>query len=177
VTPAYCQPGFESSEFQLANHDMAQSLRKEQYEVIGASPAIQMPPSPGRGPYSNLVALEHAHLAISLFAKGRQPPCAVSWWQHQYHVDWAGEMQRQTRFRASRPDQGFVLYQADEDDPLRFHRLEERPEPLLAALAEELEWDAARLSRTFTEIRLPLNEQSAKPWQYDPLFGVYKALD
>ncbi len=206
MTPAYCQPGFESSEFQLAKHDMAQSLRKEQYEVIGASPAIQMPPSPGRGPYSNLVALEHAHLAISLFAKGRQPPCAVSWWQHQYHVDWAGEMQRQTRFRASRPDQGFVLYQADEDDPLRFHRLEERgepelveascferqafipaervapwldnePEPLLAALAKELEWDAARLSRTFTEIRLPLNEQSAKPWQYDPLFGVYKALD
>ena len=120
MTPAYCQPGFESSEFQLAKHDMAQSLRKEQYEVIGASPAIQMPPSPGRGPYSNLVALEHAHLAISLFAKGRQPPCAVSWWQHQYHVDWAGEMQRQTRFRASRPDQGFVLYQADEDDPCAF---------------------------------------------------------
>ena len=88
--------------------------------MIGASPAIQMPPSPGRGPYSNLVALEHAHLAISLFAKGRQPPCAVSWWQHQYHVDWAGEMQRQTRFRASRPDQGFVLYQADEDDPCAF---------------------------------------------------------
>lgn len=114
-------------------------------------------------------------------------------------------MQRQTRFRASRPDESFVLYQADEDEPLRFHRLEERgepelveasyferqtftpaervspwldnePEPLLAALGEEMEWDAARLSRTFTEIRLPLNEQSARPWRYDPQFGVYREL-
>ncbi|QWZ65525.1 type I-F CRISPR-associated helicase Cas3f [Aeromonas sp. FDAARGOS 1417] len=204
-TPAYCQPGFESTEFQLANHDMAQSLREEQYKVIGAAPAIQMPPSPGRGPYSNLVELEHAHLATSLFAKGHQPPSAVSWWQHQHPLDWAGEMQRQTRFRASRPDESFVLYQADEDEPLRFHRLEERgepelveascferqtftpaervapwldnePEPLLAALGEEMEWDAARLSRTFTEIRLPLNEQSARPWRYDPQFGVYREL-
>ncbi len=202
-TPAYCQPGFESSEFQLASHDMAQSLRNEQYEVIGAAPAIQMPPSPARGPYTNLVELEHAHLATSLFAKGHQPPSAVSWWQHP--LDWAGEMQRQTRFRASRPDESFVLYQADEDEPLRFHRLEERgepelveascferqtftpaervatwldnePEPLLAALGEEMEWDAARLSRTFTEIRLPLNEQSARPWRYDPQFGVYREL-
>lgn len=201
--PAYCQPGFESNEFQLANHDMAQSLRQDQYETMGAAPSIQMPPSPGRGPYSNLVELEHAHLAISLFAEGRQPPCAASWWQHS--LDGAGEMQRQTRFRASRPDEGFVLYQADEDEPLRFHRLEERgepelveascferqtftpaervapwlgnaPEPLLAALAEELEWDAARLSRTFTEIRLPINEKSARPWQYDPLFGIYREL-
>ncbi|WP_227002097.1 type I-F CRISPR-associated helicase Cas3f [Aeromonas schubertii] len=203
VTPAYCQPGFESSEFQLANHDMVQSLRKEQYEVIGAAPAIQMPPSPARGPYTNLVELEHAHLATSLFAQGHQPPSAVSWWQHP--LDWAGEMQRQTRFRESRPDESFVLYQADEDEPLRFHRLEERgepalvedscferqaflpaervapwlnnePEPLLATLGEQLEWDAARLSRTFTEIRLPLNEQSARPWQYDPQFGVYREL-
>lgn len=202
--PAYCQPGVESSEFQLANHEMAQSLRKEQYETMGAAPSIQMPPSPGRGPYANLVELEHAHLAVSLFAEGRQPPCAVSWWQHP--LDWAGEMQRQTRFRASHPDEGFVLYQADEDEPLRFHRLEERgeperveascferqrftpaervapwfsnaPEPLLAALADALAWDAARLSRTFTEIRLPINDQGVRPWQYDPLFGVYKALD
>lgn len=203
VTPAYCQPGFESSEFQLANHDMVQSLRKEQYEVIGAAPAIQMPPSPARGPYTNLVELEHAHLATSLFAQGHQPPSAVSWWQHQ--LDWAAEMQRQTRFRESRPDESIVLYQANDDEPLRFHRLEDRgepelveascferqtfspadrvapwldnePEPLLAALGEQLEWDSARLSRTFTEIRLPLNEQSARPWQYDPLFGIYREL-
>lgn len=203
-TPAYCQPGFESSEFQLASHDIAQSLRNEQYEVIGAAPAIQMPPSPARGPYTNLVELEHAHLATSLFAKGHQPPSAVSWWQHP--LDWAGEMQRQTRFRESpRPDESFVLYQADEDEPLRFHRVEERgelelveascferqtftpaervapwldnePEPLLAALGGEIEWDAARLSRTFTDIRLPLNEQSARPWRYDPQFGVYREL-
>lgn len=204
ITPAYCQPGFESTEYQLANHDMAQSLRKEQYEVMGAAPAIQMPPSPGRGPYSNLVELEHAHLAISLFGQGRQPPSASAWWQHP--LDWSGEIQRQTRFRASRPDEGFVLYQADEDEPLRFHRLEEHgepelveassferqrftpaarvvpwlcnePEALLAALGEQLEWDAARLSRTFTELRLPSNKQSSRPWQYDPQFGVYKALD
>ena len=205
VTPAYCQPGFESTEFQLANHDMAQSLRKEQYEVIGAAPAIQMPPSPGRGPYSNLVELEHAHLAISLFGQGRQPPSASAWWQHP--LNWSGEMQRQTRFRASPcSDEGFVLYQADEDEPLRFHRLEDRgepelvevscferqtftpaervapwldnePEALLAAQGEQLEWDVARLSRTFTEIRLPSNKQSSRPWQYDPQFGVYKALN
>jgi CRISPR-associated endonuclease/helicase Cas3 len=205
VAPAYCHPGFESSEFQLANHDMAQSLRKEQYEVIGAAPAIQMPPSTARGPYTNLVELEHAHLAMSLFGQGRLQPSAVTWWQHPQ--DWAGEMQRQTRFRESRPDEGIVLYQADEDEPLRFHRLEDRgepelveasrferqsftpaarvapwlcnePEPLLAVLREELESesDAAKLSRTFTEIRLPLNEQNSKPWQYDPLFGIYREL-
>lgn len=209
VTPAYCQPGFESSQFQLNDSDMNASLPLSCYEWISAAPAIQMPPGISlSGRYDRLDALEHAHLHVRLFGyskggKRLDTPPAQQWWQ--YHVDWAGEMQRQTRFRESRPDEGFVLYQADEDEPLRFHRLEERgepelveascferqtftpaervtpwldnePEPLLVALGEQLEWDAARLSHTFTEIRLPLNEQSSRPWQYDPLFGIYREL-
>lgn len=204
ISPAYCQPGFESRAFQLASPAMADSLRAEQYHWIGAAPAIQMPPAPAKGPYSNLVALEHAHLAVALFRGEPQqqgePLPVTGWWQSP--VDWCAEMQRRTRFRASRPDDTFVLYREDEEDPLCFHRLDEgapvlversnferqafvpaervepglanQPEPLLEVLAEQLEWDAAKLSRTFTEIRLPRAEQAV--WQYDPLFGIYRIL-
>ncbi|SIP87111.1 CRISPR-associated helicase, Cas3 family [Aeromonas sp. RU39B] len=210
ITPAYCQPGFESNHFQLDNPDMGASLPSSCYEWISASPAIQMPPGISlSGHYDRLDALEHAHLHVRLFgyskgSKKLDTPPAQQWWMHP-PLDWAGEMQRQTRFRESCPDECFVLYQADDDEPLRFHRLEERgepelveascferptftpakrvtpwldnePEPLLAVLGEQLEWDAARLSRTFTEIRLPTIGQSSKPWQYDPLFGVYREL-
>ncbi|MGL5224317.1 MAG: type I-F CRISPR-associated helicase Cas3f, partial [Aeromonas sp.] len=157
-----------------------------------------------KGPYDRLDALEHAHLYVRLFgyqAANKTPeiPPAQQWWQCP--VDWSGEMQQQTPFRHSHPDEGFVLYQKDQDEPLRFHRLEafgeptlvdancfvrsvftpamrvepllsNDPEPLLAAMGEQLEWDAARLSRTFTEIRL----RKTSSWLYDPLFGVYQAL-
>lgn len=204
VFPAYCKPGYESKAFQLVNPDMEQSLEVEQYQWIGAKPSIQMPPSKQKGPYTNLVALEHAHLAVALFvgeAKqhvGEFP--AVGWWQ--YPLDWAGEMQRRTRFRESQPDECFVLYQEDEDEPLRFYRQEEdgelvlveqsnferqtfipaervepwlpnQPEPLLEVLAEQMEGDAASLSRRYTEIRL---SQSEAVWHYDPIFGVYKTV-
>ncbi|PJG57571.1 type I-F CRISPR-associated helicase Cas3 [Aeromonas cavernicola] len=200
-SPAYCKPGFEAKEFQLASPDMTACLREDQYRWIGSAPAIEMPPSQKKGPYTNLVALEHDHLAVSLFAKERTPPAAVSWWQAP--IDWAGEMQRQTPFRASRPDDGFVLYQPEEDDPLLFHRLEEKgeptlveqgnffrvqfvpaervepwldnqPAPLLKVLAEQLGWDAAKLSRTFTEIRLERVKSQTNRWHYDPLFGIYQ---
>lgn len=210
MTPAYCRPGFESKSFQLNSPDMSQSLPDSCYQRISAAPAIQMPPTISlRGDYDRLDALEHAHLHVRLFGYSKSNraldmPAAQHWWQ--YPVDWAGEMQRQTRFRNSSPDESFVLYQADEDEPLLFHRLEElgepelvedscferqaftpaervtplfgnEPEPLLSTLAEQLEWDAARLSRTFTEVRLPTVKQGSAPWQYDPLFGVYKALN
>jgi len=205
ISPAYCMPGFESKEFQLESPDMGDSLRADQYRWIGAAPSIQMPPSRERGPYPNLVELEHAHLAVALF-KGEpqsagEPLPAVGWWQ--YPVAWAGEMQRRTRFRESRPDEIFVLYQKDEDEPLCFNRLNDKGEPvlveqnnfarcqfvpaervepwlgnqlepLLTRLGEQMEWDAAKLSSTFTEIRLPKSEQAV--WQYDLLFGVHKAL-
>ncbi|MGL5030070.1 MAG: type I-F CRISPR-associated helicase Cas3f [Aeromonas sp.] len=205
VTPAYCRPGFESKNFKLNDPDMNNSLPLSCYEWVSAAPAIQMPPKTSlKGPYDRLDALEHAHLYVRLFgyqAANKTPeiPPAQQWWQCP--VDWSGEMQQQTPFRHSYPDEGFVLYQKDQDEPLRFHRLEafgeptlvdancfvrsvftpamrvepllsNDPEPLLAAMGEQLEWDAARLSRTFTEIRL----RKTSSWLYDPLFGVYQAL-
>lgn len=207
LTPAYCRPGFESKEFRLVSGNMADSLNAAQYQWLGSASAIDMPESAERGPYHNLVALEHAHLAVCLFKgepqkHGTRLP-ASGWWQ--YPVTWSGELQRRSRFRASQPDDAFVLYRDDDDEPLRFCRLEDsgdltpvekdqftravfipgarvepwlsnEPEPLLATLAEQLDEGHGHIARTYTEIRLPRNSRNMQLWHYEPQLGVYKEL-
>ncbi|WP_127958199.1 type I-F CRISPR-associated helicase Cas3f [Serratia microhaemolytica] len=213
-TPAYCRPGFESAQFCLNNPSMVSSLPAACYQTISAAPAIQIPPGVSlKGSYDRLDMLEHAHLHVTLFGRvkpdqDRPPntPAAQCWWQ--YPIDWSGEMQRQSRFRASAEQHCFVLYHQDEDEPLCWHQLTDdgqlgsaiaetyfqqptfvpaernqpwlnnQPAELLAALAQQIEWDADKLSRTFTELRLrkPPDNSDSIIWQYDPLFGVYQTL-
>lgn len=216
--PAYCAPGFESRLFSLENHHLAKSLSPAQYRIISAQPSIQLPEKlRPRGPYQHLVNLEHAHLHARLFGfstliKGEHSVpdkdgflAANLWWTA--HPDWCGELQRRTPFRQTAPDETFLLYQEDEYEPLRFHRLSAQgelilvetscfqrrqftpadgmvcwfatqPEPIISRLAERLELPLAQASQRYLQITLPLLPgDHTPPWCYDPTFGVYQPLD
>lgn len=204
-SPAYLQPGFESSgnkAFQLSNQDLQTILLPEQYQIITANPRIVHPEK--MDPKKNLVALEHAHLVAWLFGHKDFSCHAAQWWQEDPH--WCAELQRRTRFRKSEPDESFVLYQEDEGDNPIFYRqsdhgelslvdksvfahmeftpatgiqswLDNDAESLIAELAERLERDVAWVSQRYTELRLRVrNDNDIKLWHYNPWFGVYDTL-
>ncbi len=198
---AYTKPGFESSKFNLADKDLRQSLLLEQYQTISATPRILPRENPDSS--TNLVDLEHAHLAEKLFgAKKLIPAYAALWWRHQTH--WCAEMQRRTPFRLSAKDEEFVLYLEDETDQPTFCRVAESGElaasercfvrvelpqiarvqawvandvkALLEQIAEREQMELAHASRRFASLRLrELGEQAQ--WCYHPLMGVYGALE
>ncbi len=119
-SPAYCKPGFESTKQPLASHDLNDLLSPDQYRIISAIPRIQEPA--GLKPqtqYRNLVELEHARLAQTLFGRKNQDDlCAKLWWSKQ--PTWCGQLQYLQRFRKSAPDQAYYLYMEDEEDEPHF---------------------------------------------------------
>lgn len=194
---AYQKPGFESDTFKLKTKDLNQLLEPEQFEAISAIPRIQ--PRLKLQPQENLVDLEHAHLKARLFGHPNMTFNAALWWNH--NPTWCFEMQRQTSFRKSQPEELFVLYQEDEteephfcqitpdgltvEQECRFNRinlnLAERVQPwidfdladLIAGLAEREDIELTHCSRKFTEIRL---RETAQQWSYHPDFGVFSGM-
>lgn len=205
ASPAFLRPGFEAEnnpDFQLVVHDMESVLLPAQYQFISANPRIASPDNPSQK--HNLVALEHLHLAARLFGYAGIPNYAALWWN--FLPDWSAEMQRRTRFRKSRPDESFVLYQEDEGEKAMFCRQGERgelfpvegsdfvrdvftpatgvepwfhndPEALVSELADRMERDLGWVSKRFTEIRLDAPKgNNVRKWHYHPWFGVYDVL-
>lgn len=195
-SPAYCHPGFETSSKMFTSHDLHQLLEPQQYQVITAIPRIQE--RPHKMPCSNLVDREHQRLLDELQGNPKsQLPCAAQWWRHE--VSWCGELQRNTPFRKSAPDQQHFLWIAEEGDKPRFRRIDEGIEgwkdsggfiaieqemaPGISAwldmdyekiyqqLADEFAWELPRISATFGEIRLVADEK--KSWCWHPLLGVF----
>jgi len=191
---AYKKPGFESKTFKLTTHDLHELLLPEQYEEISAIPRI-LPRQPLH-PSSNLADLEHCHLQAQLFGHPETPFSASLWWEH--NPTWCFEVQRQTPFRQSAPEELFILFQEDEsDEPQfnlvtedgrlitaenRFKRIElnlaERVSPwiscelneLLAEFAEHEEMELAQCSRRFTEMRL---RESEGIWYFHQTLGAF----
>ena len=125
---AFTRPGFESKDFTLASKDLSDVLLREQYQIISATPRIR--PRTPLEPANNLVDLEHAHLFAKLFGGQVIRAHASLWWLH--NPAWCAELQRQTPFRKSTPEQEFVLHMEEEGGELLFHRFSDRGE-LLAA--------------------------------------------
>lgn len=199
-TPAYCKPGFESGGNAFASHDLHDLLRSEEYEILSAIPRIQERETPD--PLMSMSDMEHGRLWPELL--GRKP-CgdnyAAQWWRED--ADWCGELQQQTPFRQSSPDQQYYLWLEEEGDEPRFRQPDEvnengkdssafkaidheyaegvspwtemNCETLYLDLAESFGWELERVSKTFGEICLPDDEN--KRWHWHEALGVFGALD
>ncbi|MEM6160402.1 type I-F CRISPR-associated helicase Cas3f [Erwinia sp. P6884] len=199
---AYNRPGFESSEFQLASHDLHDLLHEKGDFVIDAIPRVQEPEKLQTvGPFKHLVDLEHVRLRVELLGRKREPEkyCAALWWRKP--LGWCGEMQKRRPFRQSSPDRLHYLLIEDEGDKPTFYQpdegiaghkasaIEEAMLPelaegvalwitpdyqqLYADLAEELGMELVDVSKRFGEIRLRERDEA---WLFHPLLGVFGAL-
>lgn len=198
---AYFQPGFETVDCPLNNHDLDKILLSSQYEVINAISRVQERTE--LKPRDNFVDLEHLSLRILLQGRQGSPKYyAALWWCKQ--ATWSGEQQRRTPFRKSAPDERHVLWVSDEADKPVFKRLDsdhiqwkasdgfQPVELILAAgnnrwidtdclwiyqqLAESLNKELNEVSQQFGEIRLRI-KKDGEMWRYHPLLGVFGALD
>ena len=66
--PAFCKPGFESTEFPLQSHFLKELLPMTENCVIDARPRIALPPG-GLQPGSRLVDLEHTRMHQTMLAQ------------------------------------------------------------------------------------------------------------
>jgi CRISPR-associated endonuclease/helicase Cas3 len=196
---AFEKPGFESSLFPLDSHDLHDLLQEVQYRSINSIPRItEHNPLIAR---SNLVDLEHAHLAARLFGSANPEikESADLWWRHAAH--WSFELQRRSPFRKSAPDSEYVFHIVEEDEPPRFHlvdgrgglkRCESKFElvnleiaagislwgendmgEIAAQLSESMEMQIDQVTRKFGVMRLP---QSEAQWLYHSALGVHREL-
>lgn len=195
AVPAYCKPGFETEKFKLNSHQLDQILLPEQYQTITSLPRIK-----AREPLhakDNLVDLEHAHLQAALFVSADKDG-AANWWEKP--CDWTYQLQQKTPFRASSPASDYYLRIEDDEPPVfyKWHRNGEdknaqqefeqvtfqfadgvqiwtKPDyqSQLLALAEKLDQESLRTSKTFGAINL---RDTDKPWCYSAEFGIYQTL-
>jgi len=200
---AYCRPGFETKEFCLSSKDLHTILEEDQYREISAAPRIKQ--RNVLLPEQNLVDLEHAHLQARLFNEGTHALYASLWWQH--NATWCAELQRRSPFRAGAPQEDFVLFMDEEGEAPLFYRFSERgellaaeqeffqrqslplgegvspwfsssPEALLLDLAEARGWSVAEVCLRFARVGLRVSSSdNLEKWCYDPLCGVYHALE
>ncbi len=121
---AYEKPGFESKKFVLNSHDLHDLLERDQWRIVRAIPRIGE-----RNPLdftSNLVDLEHAHIAARLFGNediGIKSYAAL-WWEH--HAHWCFELQRRSPFRRSQPTTDYVFHLEEEGDEPQFKMVDDR---------------------------------------------------
>ncbi len=203
-TSAYCKPGFETTRFQLASHDLNELLAVEQYRFINAVPRIldvKDKFTPGV-PFQNLAVLEHVRLREELLGRTEQYPVAAHWWR--LPVNWSGELQRRTPFRLSQAESQFFVRMEDEFDEPKFMFRDEsaagwkaselfsEPVPLemapgvkawlntdyaqvLLALAEAQDKELGLISERYGEINLRKDEEG-EGWLWHPVLGVFRDL-
>ncbi|WP_434525215.1 type I-F CRISPR-associated helicase Cas3f [Photorhabdus asymbiotica] len=204
--PAYCRPGFESTNYRLASHDLCELLEPYQYELISALPRIKERDETGNSsPFGNLVDLEHQRLWEELQGDpdDKYRYCAASWWREQ--VSWCAELQRHKPFRQSEPDELYYLWLEEEGEEAKFMVLDSGPvgmkengsfdyvselsfapgvsvwieldtETIYQNLADTKEMELRNVSKHFGEIRLRKKEADAEAWRYHPFLGVFKEV-
>lgn len=67
--PAFCRPGFETIDFPLATHSMAQLLTETERDVIDARPRIVSRPPEQLQPRARLVDLEHTRMRQTMLVQ------------------------------------------------------------------------------------------------------------
>ncbi|GHD72957.1 type I-F CRISPR-associated helicase Cas3f [Vogesella fluminis] len=130
--PAYCRPGFESGDFPLAKHDLADILPEGDYRHPDARPRLLARPDLQAG--SNLVDLEHARLQADLNQTHTpaeyddEPPvprlCAASCWAMP-RASLHGALQRKQPFRLSHGEEWDMVLLPGEDGGISLKRREQ----------------------------------------------------
>ena len=196
--PAFCRPGFESSEFRLERHFLSELLTEEQLATIDASPRIRErePLQPSK----NLADLEHARLrALMLGEKlgGMLQENPVHWWWTT-RAALSGELQRKQPFRADPQGHRRYAWVPNDDGELEFRRFESggettpknslihavtlQPGPrisfwgepdynaALETLAERVDLEEGACARRFGYVDLP-EKGCEQGWYYHPALG------
>ncbi|WP_323012451.1 type I-F CRISPR-associated helicase Cas3f [Castellaniella sp.] len=127
--PAYCQPGFENTDFPLRPHDLttllAPWLDQNQSMPIDARLRVQARSEADRQIGSNLVDLEHARMEHQMLAPIRPHLLnATSFWMRN-HAWLTGFLQQTQPFRADPQADVELMWQLDEDERPCLYRLED----------------------------------------------------
>lgn len=207
---AFTRPGFENEQTRLASHDLSQLLPAPQLQAVNAVPRICPQGELADWP-QRLDLLEHARLSGLLLEQGPLPggdginPHVADWWAtyagqpSRLHI--CGVLQKQTPFRAGRPDQPYILQleEDDEDGALQFCQLEDdgtarrlgnlltqqelhcgqRMQPWacidyrreLLALAERFDLSPNQCARRFGQVQLAVPQDSNQGWEWHEVLG------
>lgn len=201
--PAYCRPGFESSDWKLTSHRLADLLTPEQYESIKAIPRI-VEREPLQ-PHANLVDLEHQRLRHEFASPDPDNQQdygkwnAALWLHSPLHL--TGMAQKYQRFRAGVAQTRYVLMPDEELQDTTFVRVErdntftackELCEPTqlplgprikpwavaeylpeLQRLMDAFDMPAERCARQFGFLDMEARDQG---WLYHPALGLRRNL-
>ncbi|WP_036768777.1 type I-F CRISPR-associated helicase Cas3f [Photorhabdus australis] len=204
--PVYCRPGFESTNYRLASHDLCELLEPYQYELISALPRISERDNAGdSSPFGNLVDLEHQRLWEELQGDpdDKYRYCAAFWWREQ--ASWCAELQRHKPFRQSEPDELYYLWLEEEGEKTQFVALDSGQsgmkesgsfdyvselsfapgvsiwieldtETIYQNLADIYEMELQGVSLRFGEICLR-RKDNGEAWHYHPFLGVFGEIN
>ena len=207
---AFTRPGFESEEARLVSHDLNQLIPSEQLLSINAMPRIRLQGELADWPH-RLDLLEHTRLGGLLLEQGPLSsgngigPHVADWWAacagQPSRLHLCAVLQKQTPFRAGRPDQPYILQleEDDEDGALQFCRLEDdgttrrlgnlltqqelhcgqRMHPWacidyrreLLALAERFELSPNQCARRFGQVQLAEAKDNSQGWEWHEVLG------
>jgi CRISPR-associated endonuclease/helicase Cas3 len=195
---AYCNPGFESKDYFLADKDLSISLHPSQYENITAIPRLDV--SENLNYRGNLSDLEHMRLKAELLGTSMTKFHASMWWK--YNADWCGVLQQFSRFRQSRKEEEYICLLEDENEaPMLYQQLENgelvkvqnayfKKDVFMPAkgilswincdvgeeavrLADKLELSLKEVSLRFARIKL-FELDNGEKWMQDPILGFYR---
>lgn len=203
---AFEKPGFERKNCVLDSHDLQQILELEQYEVMRSMPRMQE--NNPLQPTKNLADLEHSQLRRELFGKvegGKSAKKYAALWWNKALLHHFSELQRQTRFRQSEPQDEFLWLLDEDGEELVIYRCfkDAAPKPcasefcettpelaqgvsfwgswnyqhLLVNLADTLSMPYEKVGEAFGILRLRKVDNDERPWQYDAHLGYYQKLD
>ncbi len=197
--PAYCRPGFESSQFLLESHYLSELLTRDQLSSIDATTRIierrKLEPT------KNLVDLEHSCMRAWMFGKADSAESLVvkpaSWWWVT-RATLSGELQRVQPFRYDPLGRQRYGLLPNDDGEIRLHRYKHdgrlvdvnnliHPNPfdlgcgvsvwgggdfetILMDLAEKLDMEVGICARRFGFVELP-DRGSEQGWYYDFSLG------
>lgn len=125
--PTFCRPGFEKAsrdgDFLLQSRFLEDLLKPHQYEAINAIPRIR------DGDLShyktNLADFEHKRLSVLMLDDNVDEKTINVWWQTQAPL--SGSLQKEQRFRQSRPQIRYGLLPDEFYEKYDFHKLEVNP--------------------------------------------------
>ena len=141
IEPAYCRPGFETTERSFASNDLSQMLKPEHYQQISAIPRIEIPtgkPSKEGKQFLDFVQLEQWALFQRLLGFGKEDNNARHWWAKQ--PTWCAEFQKIQPFRQSTPDMTYCLYSESDDEDCYWVRKDDTSHPVTYPATESISY-------------------------------------
>ena len=195
----YCftKPGYESKKYTLSSHTLVDILPPDHYQFPSPISRIKEPDDPS---YSNsLIDIEHVATRDRLLGDPQELPACL-WWQEP--TQWCYFLQQKSRFRASRP-QDFYVLETDEDglngkfmqytegetieaEKDKFCKVALTPTDhvhfwpvlsdaaLLASVSTGNDNDITTLCRRYLTVSLDQSENGLDVWRHNDQLGIFR---